>query len=465
MGLKLYNTASRQIEEFKPISAQQVAMYNCGPTVYNYAHIGNLRAYVFADVLRRALEMNGYSVKQVVNITDVGHLVSDGDEGEDKMVVGAMREGKRIEDIITHYSDAFYRDLAALNIQKASEYPRATNFVSEQVEMIETLDQKGFTYTTSDGIYFNTSKFPRYAEFAHLDVVGMNAGQRVEMGEKKNSTDFALWKFSPLDGHTREQEWDSPLGVDRKGFPGWHIECSAIIKACLGETIDIHTGGIDHIPVHHTNEIAQSESANGVPLAHFWMHSAFMNVDGQKMSKSLGNTYTLDNFAKQSLHPLDYRYWLLTAHYRTQLNFTWESLKAAATAYHRLSNMLVNLGDTVGSPHEAYMLLFKTFIDDDLNTASALALSWDLLKDTGVTNADKIATIFRFDVVLGLGLEAKYNSVKHLLFPPEVTALLHERKAARDAKNFAESDRLRDVIREHGFEVKDTRDGQQLEKL
>ena len=465
MALQLYNTATRKLELFTPLLPSQVSMYNCGPTVYNYAHIGNLRAYVFSDVLRRTLELSGYKVKQIVNITDVGHLVGDADDTEDKMVVGAKREGKSIEDIIARYSDAFYRDLAQLNIQKASEYPRATKFIPEQAEMIETLNKKGFTYVTTDGIYFDTSKFPRYAEFAHLDVVGMSAGKRVEMGEKKNSTDFALWKFSPRDGSAREQEWDSPLGVKRNGFPGWHIECSAIIKACLGETIDIHTGGIDHIPVHHTNEIAQSETANDVPLAHLWMHSAFMNVDGQKMSKSIGNTYTLADFAKHDLHPLDYRYWLLTAHYRTQLNFTWESLKASATAYQRLTNMLVNLGDTIGTPSVGYMLEFNNFLNDDLNTASALALLWELLKDTEVSNADKIATIFRCDTVLGLGLEEKYNSVKHLLFPPEVTALLLERRSARDAKNFAESDRLRDELRSHGYVVKDTFEGQQLEKI
>ncbi len=465
MALELYNTATRKIEPFSPLVPKEVRMYNCGPTVYNYAHIGNLRAYVFADILRRTLEMSGYNVKQVVNITDVGHLVSDGDEGEDKMVVGAKREGKSIENIIRHYSEAFYDDLEALNIQKATEYPRATKFIPEQKEMIETLHEKGFTYVTSDGIYFDTNKFPRYAEFAHLDVIGMAAGKRVEMGEKKNPTDFAVWKFSPSDGSAREQEWDSPLGVDRKGFPGWHIECSAIIKACLGETIDIHTGGIDHIPVHHSNEIAQSESANEVPLAHLWMHSAFMNVDGQKMSKSIGNTHTLEDFTAHALHPLDYRYWLLTAHYRTQLNFTWESLKASATAYHRLTNMLVNLGDTIGAPSVGYMLEFNKFLDDDLNTASVLALLWDLLKDTEVSSADKLATIFRCDAVLGLGLQEKYNSVKHLLFPPEVTALLIERRTARDTKNFAESDRLRNVLREHGYEVKDTSEGQQLEKI
>ncbi len=493
MLLKLYNTATRKLEHFTPQNEHQVAMYNCGPTVYNYAHIGNLRAYVFADVLRRTLEMGGYSVKQVVNITDVGHLVSDGDEGEDKMVVGAKREGKSIEDIITRYSEAFYRDLAALNIQKASQYPRATEYIKEQIALINILFEKKRAYATEDGIYFDTSRqwevetlhgdkeAHAYSHFAHLNIQGQEEGIRVQKNFNKTmASDFALWRFSPSDGVKREQEWNPKefsatwnnfnfeQGIpdcEKIGFPGWHLECSAIIKACLGETIDIHTGGIDHIPVHHTNEIAQSESANGVPLANVWMHSAFMNVDGQKMSKSLGNTYRLDDFAKHSLHPLDYRYWLLTAHYRTQLNFTWESLNAAATAYLRLSNMLVNLGDTIGIPNERYIEDFKKFIDDDLNTASALALVWDLLKDTKVSNGDKIATIFYFDTVLGLGLEEKYNSVKHLLFPPDVTALLLERRSARDAKNFAESDRLRSVIREHGYEVKDTPEGQQLEKL
>ncbi len=466
MTLKFYNTATRKIEDFTPPPPHTVTMYNCGPTVYNYAHIGNLRAYVFADVLRRTLEINGYGVKQVVNITDVGHLVSDGDEGEDKILVGAKREGKSVEEIIAQYSEAFFADCNALNILPATKYPRASlpEYISAQKELIEQLAQKGYTYTTSDGIYFDTSKFPRYAEFAKLDIEGMRAGVRVDMGEKKHPTDFALWKFSPEDGGAREQEWDSPLLYTRKGFPGWHIECSAIIERELGTTIDIHTGGIDHIPVHHTNEIAQSESAHdGAPLARFWMHSAFMNVEGQKMSKSLGNTYTLADLAKHGISPMAFRYWLLTAHYRTQVNFTWEALKGADTAYNRLCNLLVNLGDTIGTPEEKYLSAFHALIAEDINTSSAIALMWDLLKDTEISHKNKLATIFQFDKILGLCLEKKYHSVQHLLYPPEVARLLSERKMAREAKDFDQSDRLRDKLHELGYAVKDTPDGQQLE--
>lgn len=282
MGLRLYNTKTRTVEDFTPLSPDVVTMYNCGPTVYNYQHIGNMRSYVFADTLRRTLEMNGSKVKQVINITDVGHLVSDSDEGEDKIVVGAKREGKSVEEIITQYSDAFYKDLEALHIKKAEKYPRATAYITEQKAFIQKLSDRGFTYVTSDGIYFDTSKFPRYADFAKLDSSGMQAGLRVDMGEKKHTTDFALWKFSPRDGAKREQEWDSPLLIPRKGFPGWHIECSAIILKELGVTIDIHTGGVDHIPVHHTNEIAQSESHNDKPLAHYWMHNAHLWLTGRK---------------------------------------------------------------------------------------------------------------------------------------------------------------------------------------
>ncbi len=468
MPLKFYNTATRTIEEFTPLPPHTVTMYNCGPTVYNYAHIGNLRAYVFADVLRRTLEMNGYAVKQVINITDVGHLVGDGDEGEDKVALGAQREGKSVEEIITHYSEAFFADLKALNILPASVYPRASapEYIAAQKDLIERLAQKGHTYTTSDGIYFDTNKFPHYADFAKLDVLGMRAGTRVDMGEKKHPTDFALWKFSPSDGAQREQEWDSPCNIPRKGFPGWHIECSAIIEQTLGTTIDIHTGGIDHIPVHHTNEIAQSESAHdAAPLAHFWMHSAFMNVDGQKMSKSLGNTYTLADLEKHGISPMAFRYWLLTAHYRTQANFTWEALLAANTAYHRLCNILVNFGNQIGRAEEQYVKTFSQFINDDLNTPAAVALIWDMVKDTEVSTENKLATIFQVDQVLGLRFEEKHNSVKHLLYPPPIANLLSARKLAREEKNFAESDRLRDELKKLGYEVGDTPLGQQLEKI
>ncbi len=460
MTLRLYNTLTRTTEEFSPLHPPRVAMYNCGPTVYNWVHIGNLRAYVFADVLRRALEREGFEVEQVANITDVGHLVSDQDEGEDKIEIGARREGKSVEEIIAMYSDAYFADLRALRIEPAKEYPRATRYIDEQKAMIETLAGKGYAYRTSDGIYFDTSRFPRYADFARLDVRGMKAGLRVDMGEKLSPTDFALWKFSPQDGRRREQEWDSPLGIAKKGFPGWHIECSAIAKTLLGDTIDIHTGGVDHIPVHHTNEIAQSECANGAPLARFWLHSAFMNVDGEKMSKSLGNTYRLSELHERGIPPLAYRYWLLTAHYRTQVNFTWEALAGAQSAYNRLTNFMIEHRET-GTANARYLSEFGERIENDLDTPGAVALLWLLLKDPEVSDADKRATLIEMDRTLGIGLEG--TKAKETIAPPPIVALLLERRArARGEKDWAESDRLRDEIARHGFAVKDTSLGQEL---
>ncbi len=438
-------------------------MYNCGPTVYNYAHIGNLRAYVFADVLRRTLEMNEYTVKQVINITDVGHLVSDGDEGEDKILIGAKREGKSVEEIIAHYSEAFFADLTALNILPATMYPRASapQYIAAQKDLIERLAQKGFTYTTQDGIYFDTTKFPHYANFAKLDIEGMRAGTRVDMGEKKHPTDFAVWKFSPEDGALREQEWDSPLDIPRKGFPGWHIECSAIIERELGATIDIHTGGIDHIPVHHTNEIAQSESAHdSTPLARFWMHSAFMNVDGQKMSKSLGNTHTLADLAKHGISPMAFRYWLLTAHYRTQVNFTWEALEGAQRAYNRLRKMIATIpqNETGGEYNQSY------FNETDLDTPKFISALWVTIENADkFSDANLYAHIKEVDSVLGLDLFGYVP--EEIIITPELQALLDTRKTAREEKNFAESDRLRDQLRTLGYEVKDTTEGQKLEHL
>ena len=467
MSLKLFNTASRNLEDFIPREEGVVTMYNCGPTVYNYVHVGNLRAYVFADILRRTLELQGYRVEQVVNITDVGHLVSDQDEGDDKMEIGARREGKHVEEIIAVYSEAFHMDLALLQILPAKSYPRATAYIVEQRAMIETLAKKGYTYLTSDGIYFDTSRFPRYADFARLDVKGMKAGLRVDMGEKLNPTDFAVWKFSPedlpaqADGRHREQEWDSPLGLPRKGFPGWHIECSAIIKKLLGDTIDIHTGGIDHIPIHHTNEIAQSECANDSPFVRFWLHSAFMNVDGEKMSKSLGNTYRLTDLHERGIPPLAFRYWLLTAHYRTQVNFTWKALAGAQSAYNRLTNFVIeNLGAS-GSINKEYTNKLHTSLEDDLNTANAVALIWALMKDSALSLGDKLTTLYQFDDLLGLGLRDIVAKSTLAPVPHEVQALADSRKIAREEKNWAESDRLRDAIKEAGFEVKDTASGEQ----
>ncbi len=461
MALKLYNTASRNMEEFSPITPPHVKMYNCGPTVYNYVHVGNLRAYVFADILRRTLESKGFTVSQVVNITDVGHLVSDQDEGDDKIEIGARREGKHVEEIITQYSDAFLADLKALEILPAKNYPRATHYVNEQKAMIELLAQKGYAYLTSDGVYFDTGKFPNYADFAHLDVQGMKAGLRVDMGEKINPTDFALWKFSPKDGKRREQEWDSPLGITMRGFPGWHIECSAIIKSFFEGTIDIHTGGVDHIPVHHTNEIAQSQCANDFPLARFWLHSAFMNVEGEKMSKSLGNTYRLLDLHERGIPPLAFRYWLLTAHYRTQVNFTWDALAGAQSAYNRLTNFFNEHTDLGGTPIASYVEMFREALDDDLNTAHAIALIWTLMKDVGHTTSDKRATILLFDEVLGLGLSSVQKKISAPL-PPIITALLEKRRDARERKDWNSSDMLRDELLHLGYTVKDTEKGQEI---
>ena len=465
MTLKLYNTQTRKVEEFTPPPPYEVRVYNCGPTVYNYAHIGNLRAYVFADVLRRTLEMNGYKVKQVVNITDVGHLVSDGDDGEDKMVVGAKREGKSVEEIIKLYSDAFYDDLKALNILPATTYPRATEYIAEQKMLIETLHKRGFLYTTGDGIYFDTAKFPRYADFAKLDVAGMQAGSRVDVGEKKHPTDFAVWKFSPSDGQQREQEWDSPLGVKRKGFPGWHIECSAIAMKELGETIDIHTGGVDHIPVHHTNEIAQSECATGKQFARFWMHSAHMLVDGQKMSKSLGNTYRLSDLATKGISPLAFRYWLLTASYRTQVNFTWKALEGAQRAYDKLRKRLYELKkpQSTNWPYPRMVSHSLVGVFSDLDIASDIASFWEELHGTDCSPEDLLREANLLDKILGLKLLAYVP--EEIKLTPEIKKLLDTRQSAREEKNFTESDRLRDEIKKLGYEVKDTPNGQALTSL
>ena len=476
--MRLYNTATRAIEDFAPLKAPGVSMYTCGPTVYNYAHIGNLRAYVFADILRRTLELNNYTVTQIVNITDVGHLVSDGDEGEDKIEVGAKREGKSVEEIIAMYSDAFYADLDALNIEKASLYPRATKYIAEQKALTETLRAEGYTYTTSDGIYFDTSKFPRYADFARLDIAGMHAGARVEMGEKKNPTDFALWKFSPSDGVRREQEWPSPLEEKRMGFPGWHIECSAIAMHELGETIDIHTGGVDHIPVHHTNEIAQSESATGEQFVRYWLHSAHMMVDGAKMSKSLGNTYTLADLETKGISPLAYRYWLLTAHYRTQVNFTWDAVTGAQTALKRIRDTVALLAETLspeltqihldtlkGEADQTYCDQLIERLNNDIDTPGAIALLNKLSGDTQLPPQIKLGTLVRFNEILQLGLFDALFDELYLEIPEGVQKLMDEREEARNAKNWPESDRLRDVIREFGFEVKDTPNGQKLERV
>ncbi len=453
--LYIYNTAQRDLIPFIPrTNSKEVLLYHCGPTVYNYAHIGNMRAYVFADTLRRALEWNGYTTKQVINITDVGHLVSDADEGEDKIEVGAKRDGTNVETIIQKYTEAFLSDSDALNIRRAHDYPRATKHISEQIALIRVLEQKGYTYLTRDGVYFDTSKFSHYPDFARLDLTGLSAGERVDIGEKRHSTDFALWKLN-TSGEHRLQEWDSPWGV---GFPGWHIECSAMSMKCLdSETIDIHTGGIDHIPVHHTNEIAQSECATEKPFARYWMHVAFMNVDGQKMSKSLGNTYRVTELQdKFEISPLGYRYWLLTSHYRTQVNFTAEAVRAAETALIRLRKKVAELPSGT-SPKQEYIDAVTEFINKDLNTSGVLALLHTFLS-TG-SDIDK-ATIAKIDELLGLGLLISCDEeLTSFEIPEDIVRLSEERRIAKIAKNWNRADEIRIRIASRGFTLEDTKDG------
>ncbi len=465
MALKFYNTLTKKKEEFIPLQAGKVGMYNCGPTVYNYAHIGNLRAYVFADVLRRTLEYRGYKVTQIVNITDVGHLVSDADEGEDKMEKGARLAGKTAGEIAEFYTNAFFDDLTKLNIQKAGAYPKATEHIPEQIALIQKLEEKSYTYQTSDGIYFDTAKFPRYGEFAGLNIEGQHEGARVEANpEKRNSADFALWKFSG--GEKRQQEWDSPWGV---GFPGWHIECSAMSMKYLGETFDIHTGGIDHIPVHHTNEIAQSECATGKRFANYWLHSGFVNIEGGKMAKSEENFIRLATLEEKGISPLAYRYWLLTAHYSKTINFTWEAVEGAQTALIKLHELFRSFKDEDGAPDTEYLARFAEAIDDDLDTPRTIALLWELIKDPGTQN--KKATMLEFDKVLGLGfspgklLATVRENISVEDTPIIIKNLLLEREIARKNKNWQKSDDLRDEIERMGYKVIDTDNGVKIAKM
>lgn len=457
-----HNTLTRQKEEFKPITPGKASIYTCGPTVYWFAHIGNWRSYVFSDLLRRALEHDGFEVRHIINITDVGHLVGDGDEGEDKMLVAMRREGKTAYDIARFYEAAFLADSEKMNILSAAVYPRATEHISEQIELVKKLEERGLTYKTSDGIYFNTAALPEYGRLSGQAADEKQAGSRVEMGEKKNSTDFALWKFSPV-GSKREMEWESPWGV---GFPGWHLECSAMSKKYLGVPFDIHTGGEDHIAVHHENEIAQTMGADGVFEANIWMHNAFLMVDGGKMSKSLGNIYTLDQLAEKGIEPTALRLFFLGAHYRAKLNFTFEAVQGAQRALEKLRSiflMLPHPPSGEGLEVKEYHRRFFEAIEDDLNSPQALAAMWEMLGDSACSLAAKVEALLEFDEVLGLGLEQYVE--KKIEIPVKVSALLNDREAARAAKNWAESDRLRDEIHKIGFVVEDSPQGQKVKSV
>jgi cysteinyl-tRNA synthetase len=462
--LFLFNTLTRKKEKFVPLSGNEARLYTCGPTVYHYAHIGNLRTYVFEDLLVRALRRAGFSVNHVMNITDVGHLVSDADDGEDKMEVGARRAGKTIWEIADYYTQVFFADLEKLNCVKPQRIPKATEHIPEMIELIERLEKKGFVYKTSDGMYYDTSKFPAYADFGKLDVENLEAGKRVSVGEKKSPTDFALWKFLPKD-KKRQQEWDSPWG---KGFPGWHIECSAMAMKYLGDTFDIHCGGIDHVKVHHTNEIAQSEAATGSRYVNYWMHGEFLNEDSGKMSKSKGETLTLSVLERDGFTPMEYRFLLTQAHYRTGLKFSYDAMKSAQAGYRGLVERLKELKDAPSAPlsskaAEAHIAEFEKAVFDDLNLPQAMAIVFGALKSPDLSPGERKALVLSFDDVLGLRL-GEAMSVAEEALPADVQALVTARDEARKNKGWAESDRLRGELVAKGYAVVDTPKGTKVKK-
>ncbi|UCH22083.1 MAG: cysteine--tRNA ligase [Deltaproteobacteria bacterium] len=461
--LFLYNTLTRKKEEFEPINADQVGLYTCGPTVYNYAHIGNLRTYIFEDILKRVLIYNGFKVKHVMNITDVGHLTGDRDMGEDKIETGAAREGKSAWDIAEFYTQAFKQDIDHLNILAPDIWCKATDTIPEQIALVRTLEEKGYTYKTSDGIYFDTSKVKDYAKLSNQNIQALQEGARVEKNpEKKNPTDFALWKFSPKNVK-RQMEWDSFWGL---GFPGWHVECSAMSMKFLAKNLDIHCGGADHVDVHHTNEIAQSEAATGKKFFNFWMHGAFLNIQGgKKMAKSEENFLTLEHtFLKKGLHPLVYRFATFQTHYRKPMEYSEESVQAAQKGFQHLQNQIRELksyqSHAPGSIDPANRGKFLDAINDDLNMPRAMAVVQEMLKSGG-SESDKLTTVLDFDRILGLDLD-KVDKTE--ILPEEIQQLVDARHKARQEKNWAVSDRLREKIEARGYVVQDTRDGMKVFK-
>ncbi|HTD02313.1 cysteine--tRNA ligase [Undibacterium sp.] len=460
MDILLYDNWERKLRPFQPLRQDWVGLYCCGPTVYDYAHIGNLRTYLFEDVLRRVLEFNGRRVRHVINITDVGHLVSDADDGEDKMEKGSRKAGESAWDIAERFTLAFKQDLRSLNMLEPHIWCKATEHIAEQISFIRAIEEKGYTYTTADGVYFDTSKQDSYGYLARLNREGQEAGKRVALGDKRNATDFALWKFSPV-GEIRQMEWDSPWG---RGFPGWHIECSAMSAKYLEPWFDIHCGGEDHIPIHHTNEIAQTEACYGTRLANFWMHGYFLQIDAGKMSKSSGDFLRLQTLIDRRVDPLAYRYLCLTAHYRSQLNFSWEALSAAQTALQRLRDHYLSWAGDAGAaePDQEFVERFHAEINNDLNLPRALAIVWELAK-AGLPPAVKKATLDRFDQVLGLDLLHWQPPQQEI--PAEVLALAERRRLSRENKNWAEADALRQELRGLGYEVEDTAAGMTIKPV
>lgn len=479
MSLRFHNQLTKTIDTFQPIQPGFATLYTCGPTVYNFLTVGNWTAYVYWDTLVRTLRANGLEVTRVMNITDVGHLVSDGDEGEDKLEKGARREGKTAWEVAQFYTDDFLRGMEQLNLIMPTHMPKATEYIEEQLELVRILKDKGYTYQISDGIYYDTSKFPTYGAFADLDLEAQKAGARVEFNpEKRNPSDFALWKFTPI-GEKRDMDWPTPVeltvdGTNRSGFPGWHLECSAMAMTLLGTTIDIHTGGIDHIPVHHTNEIAQSEAASGAVFANYWLHNNHLKVDGTKISKSLGNGYTLQDLEEKGFSPLDLRLFILQSHYRTEGNFTFDNLTAArnrrlnwrniAALRHQSHDTLqpdniVETDSKTVSLYAAKQAVVEA-LSDDLNTPEAMALI-DAAFDTVL--ASRVDDIHDHALVDLLETIDDLLGLKLLETTPDITddqkRLIIERTRAREQKDYGRSDEIRDELAAEGISVRDTSAG------
>ena len=458
--MKIYNTLTREKEEFKPIDETEVRIYSCGPTVYNYAHIGNLRAYLFMDTLRRVLKYNGYKLKHVMNITDVGHLTSDADEGEDKMMKAARRENKNPYEIADFYTKAFLTDIDKLNIENPEIIARATEHINIMEDYVKKIIENGYTYSTEDTVYFDTSKLDKYGVLSNRKVEDQKAGARVEFDtKKKNISDFALWIRAPKE---HIMQWDSFFG---KSYPGWHLECSAMSYKYLGDHFDIHTGGIDHIPIHHENEIAQSKGFSGKEPVNYWMHCNFLLVNGEKMSKSLNNLYTLDDLEKKGYEPLVYKMFNFSSNYRNQINFTWEAMDSAKIALNRLREGYLKHGEEGKEKISEdiikdYENRFLEAINDDLNMPMAMSVVWDVIKNP-VKSKDFQNLLLKFDEVLGLNLKSYVPEETKL--PEEIQELVRLRNEARSLKNWSESDRLRDELVSKGYTVKDTKEGTVVE--
>jgi len=460
MDIILYNTLTRKKEIFKPVEDKKAKIYTCGPTVYYYAHIGNLRAYLFMDTLRRVFKYNGYTLTHAMNITDVGHLVSDADEGEDKMLKAAKRENKNPYEIAEFYTEKFLCDIDSLNIDRPEIICKATEHIKEMEQYVQEIVKNGYTYETKNTIYFNTAKLDKYGVLSNIKIEEQKAGARVDFDiEKKNTTDFALWIKAP-ENHL--MKWDTFWG---KCYPGWHLECSAMSRKYLGDNFDIHTGGIDHIPIHHENEIAQSKGATGKLPSNYWMHCEFLLVNGGKMSKSLNNLYTLKDLEENGFTPLDYRMFNFSSHYRNKINFTFEAMEAAKSALKRLKEGYKAHKQGVTEIEKEvlaeYERRFLQAINDDLNMPIAMSIVWEIIKNPN--KSEQFAELLKkFDLVLGLKIDEEEMEDE---IPQEILDLIEERKLARLNKNWAKSDELRDIISAKGYAVKDGKEGMTVEKL